>query len=167
MNQPLINTQQAARLLGVHPHTIRRWAEIGQIPAIKAGRVWRFDPTALQGWAGMPLSETEAKATSTVPSEPSGGAVEEELFMEWLTLQIAQLKKGHDENEQIKQMAAEIKRLRQALEGMISAADKYTQLVEPALQKEADRTTWQFYKNFIDRIRQQVSPGASDEQHRG
>jgi excisionase family DNA binding protein len=167
MNQPLFNTQQAARLLGVHPHTIRRWAETGQIPAIKAGRVWRFDPNALQGWAGISPSEAGAEATAATPGEPPAVAVEEELFMEWLTLQIAQLKKGHDENEQIKQMAAEIQRLRQALEGMISAADKYTQLVAPALQKEADRTTWQFYKNFIDRIRQQVAPGASDEQHRG
>jgi excisionase family DNA binding protein len=166
MNQPLINTQQAARLLGVHPHTIRRWAEIGQIPAIKAGRVWRFDPTALQGWAGISPSEAGAEATAATPGEPPAVAVEEELFMEWLTLQIAQLKKGHDENEQIKLMAAEIKRLRQALEGMISAADKYTELVAPALQKEADRNTWQFYKNFIDRMRPQLSPVASDEQDR-
>jgi excisionase family DNA binding protein len=80
MNQPLFNTQQAARLLGVHPHTIRRWAETGQIPAIKAGRVWRFDPTALQGWAGMTPSEAGVEATAATPTEPP--AVTEELLLD-------------------------------------------------------------------------------------
>lgn len=38
----LITVRAAARLLNVSPRTLRYWAEIGHIPAVKLGRAWRF-----------------------------------------------------------------------------------------------------------------------------
>lgn len=39
----LKTVSQIAKLLQVSPLSIRRWARAGTIPAIKAGRDWRFD----------------------------------------------------------------------------------------------------------------------------
>lgn len=39
----IINTQQAAIILGVDVQTVRKWARNGELPAIKLGkRLWRF-----------------------------------------------------------------------------------------------------------------------------
>lgn len=40
---PLLTTEQAAELLGVHVVTLRKWAAAGKIAAHKVGpRLWRF-----------------------------------------------------------------------------------------------------------------------------
>lgn len=71
MSRNLINTKKAAEMLGAHPHTVRKWAEAGEIPAIKAGRVWRFDPEMLRTWARV-------KQTGHAPASIR------EAFLEWL-----------------------------------------------------------------------------------
>lgn len=37
---PVLTTNQAAEMLDVHPDTVRRWCENGEITALKVGRNW-------------------------------------------------------------------------------------------------------------------------------
>ena len=64
--EPLIDAEQAAELLSVHPKTVKRLAAEGRIPAMKIGKLWRFRPSALDSWvqsqiqcAGHPCSVRE------------------------------------------------------------------------------------------------------------
>lgn len=45
--------QQAAAFLGVRPKTVRAMAHRGEIPAVKVGRLWRFDETTLREWVEL------------------------------------------------------------------------------------------------------------------
>lgn len=40
--EPLINTEQAAILLRIHPKTLQRMARRGQIKGYQLGKLWRF-----------------------------------------------------------------------------------------------------------------------------
>lgn len=46
----LLTTQQVSRWLMVPTRTLRFWAEMGEIAAIKAGRQWRFPKEAIRQW---------------------------------------------------------------------------------------------------------------------
>ncbi|SRR6266700_810226 len=48
--EPLLNTDEAARLLRMHSRTLRIKARNGEIPAIQVGRRWRFRASALNRW---------------------------------------------------------------------------------------------------------------------
>ncbi len=71
----LLNADQAARFLGIHPETVREKAREGEIPAGKVGAQWRFDPDVLREWIraggsayerqvdeGLALAVADAKA---------------------------------------------------------------------------------------------------------
>ena len=45
----LLTTAEAARLLGVHPKTIEKWARSGTVPAYNLGR-WKFRASELDAW---------------------------------------------------------------------------------------------------------------------
>jgi excisionase family DNA binding protein len=45
-----LTTKEAARFLRIHPVTLRRKAELGEIPGRKIGRVWRFSRSVLELW---------------------------------------------------------------------------------------------------------------------
>lgn len=47
---PLVDTQQAAQYLGVHPRTLQRMVTRGEIAAVRVGKLYRFVPSALQDW---------------------------------------------------------------------------------------------------------------------
>ena len=48
---PLLTTEQAAELLGVHVVTLRKWAATGKIAAHKVGpRLWRFPREEVAKW---------------------------------------------------------------------------------------------------------------------
>jgi excisionase family DNA binding protein len=51
----LLDARQAAARLGLHPETLVRMARDGRVPAVKAGREWRFrsDQLTVQPAAGM------------------------------------------------------------------------------------------------------------------
>lgn len=55
-----MNTTQAAKLAGVTPRTIRRWAQTGRINATRTGRAWHISPdqTATIGRKTYTLQET-------------------------------------------------------------------------------------------------------------
>jgi excisionase family DNA binding protein len=48
--EPLLDVAEAARLLRIHPKTLRVKASHGIIPAVQIGRVWRFRVSALNRW---------------------------------------------------------------------------------------------------------------------
>jgi len=50
MLEPLIDANQAAAILKVHPVTLREMADLGKIPALKIGRCWRFRESSLDEW---------------------------------------------------------------------------------------------------------------------
>jgi len=53
--EPLIDAQDAARLLRLHPVTVREMAARGEIPAMRIGRVWRFRSSSLDAWIDSQL----------------------------------------------------------------------------------------------------------------
>jgi excisionase family DNA binding protein len=48
--EPLIDASEAARLLRLHPVTLREFAKQGRIPGIQIGRAWRFRISTLNAW---------------------------------------------------------------------------------------------------------------------
>lgn len=48
--EQLLNSAEAAKLLGVHPKTLMQMARRGKIPAVRVGKFWRFRASALDSW---------------------------------------------------------------------------------------------------------------------
>ena len=46
----IMTTRELAGYLKLHEITICKYAANGQIPAIRIGRVWRFDKEAIDDW---------------------------------------------------------------------------------------------------------------------
>lgn len=55
----LIGEVEAARLLAVHPNTLRNWRGAGLIPFLKIGAAVRYSPQALRAW----ITERQAGGT--------------------------------------------------------------------------------------------------------
>jgi excisionase family DNA binding protein len=64
--EPLIDANEAAKILDVHPVTVQRMAKQRRIPGLRLGRVWRFRASALDEWI---REQTTAPAASRVVSE--------------------------------------------------------------------------------------------------
>ena len=52
MLNEILTTAETAELLKVDEQTVRRWAKVGRIPALKlpGGRDWRFEKTNIMLW---------------------------------------------------------------------------------------------------------------------
>jgi excisionase family DNA binding protein len=48
--EPLLDSEEAAALLKIHPKTLQKLARSGQIEAIHVGKLWRFRASALNRW---------------------------------------------------------------------------------------------------------------------
>jgi excisionase family DNA binding protein len=46
----VLNTEEAAALLQIHPKTLQKMAREGIVPAFRIGDLWRFRASALDGW---------------------------------------------------------------------------------------------------------------------
>jgi excisionase family DNA binding protein len=46
----IMTTKEVAKYLALHEITICKYAAQGSIPAIRIGRVWRFDKKAVDEW---------------------------------------------------------------------------------------------------------------------
>jgi len=46
----IMTTKEVAKYLALHEITICKYAAQGNIPAIRIGRVWRFDKKAVDEW---------------------------------------------------------------------------------------------------------------------
>ena len=48
--EPLLDSEEAAALLRIHPKTLQKLARTGEINGIQIGRLWRFRVSALNRW---------------------------------------------------------------------------------------------------------------------
>ncbi len=48
--EPLLDSDEAAALLKIHPKTLQRMARNGQIAGIQIGKLWRFRVSQLNQW---------------------------------------------------------------------------------------------------------------------
>jgi excisionase family DNA binding protein len=46
----LLDSNEAAAVLGVHPRTLQRMAHRGQIAGVQVGKLWRFRPSTISDW---------------------------------------------------------------------------------------------------------------------
>gem|GEM_PF-713972 len=51
----LLTIKEASEFLRVPPRTLRLWAELGEIPALKTGRQWRFRRRDIEDWLARPI----------------------------------------------------------------------------------------------------------------
>lgn len=58
--EPLLDSNEAAALLKIHPKTLQKFARRGEIDAIQVGKLWRFRASALNHW----LETTASKSLS-------------------------------------------------------------------------------------------------------
>ena len=69
----IMTTQEMAKYLKLHEITICKLATDGKIPAVRIGRVWRFDKNAIDAWIAtgqktdQPVKRSKAKASSKTP----------------------------------------------------------------------------------------------------
>lgn len=48
--EPTLTSEEAARLLNIHPKTLQRMARRGQVPGRRIGDLWRFRASELDAW---------------------------------------------------------------------------------------------------------------------
>lgn len=48
--EPLLESDEAAALLKIHPKTLQRMARNGEITGIRIGKLWRFRASSLNRW---------------------------------------------------------------------------------------------------------------------
>jgi excisionase family DNA binding protein len=48
--EPLLDSDEAAALLKIHPKTLQRMARRGEIAGIQIGKLWRFRASVLNQW---------------------------------------------------------------------------------------------------------------------
>jgi excisionase family DNA binding protein len=46
----LLDSHEAAAVLGVHPRTLQRMVHRGQISGVQVGKLWRFKASAIFDW---------------------------------------------------------------------------------------------------------------------
>jgi len=68
----IMTTKEMAAYLKLHEITICKYAAEGVIPAVRIGRVWRFDKDEIDRWIaeGPPLKTKETKKTKIRSRKP-------------------------------------------------------------------------------------------------
>ena len=56
-----MTTKEVSEYLNFHEITICKYAAEGQIPAIRIGRVWRFDKDVIDDWISAGQTQTKAE----------------------------------------------------------------------------------------------------------
>ena len=57
----ILTTKEMASYLKLHEITIAKYAAKGVIPAIRAGKVWRYDKDEVDKWIRSGLKQKKAK----------------------------------------------------------------------------------------------------------
>ncbi len=52
----LLDSHEAAALLKVHPRTLQRLAQRGEIAGIQVGKLWRFRASSIDAWIQQRLA---------------------------------------------------------------------------------------------------------------
>lgn len=70
--EPLLDSQQVAELMRVHPETVKRRARRGEIPGIKFGKLWRFRASVLESCVReMMLENQDVNGEDMAPLQPA------------------------------------------------------------------------------------------------
>jgi len=48
--EPVLDSEEAAALLKIHPKTLQKLARDGKIPGVRIGKLWAFRASALNRW---------------------------------------------------------------------------------------------------------------------
>lgn len=67
--EPLIDAERAAEILKLHPKTVKRLVQEGQLPGFRIGRVWRFRESSLDDWMRSQLQRLPASPKQS-PAPP-------------------------------------------------------------------------------------------------
>jgi excisionase family DNA binding protein len=54
--EKVLDSREAAALLGIHPKTLQRLARSRKVPAIRIGKSWAFRASALDNWLRTQLA---------------------------------------------------------------------------------------------------------------
>ena len=54
--EPLLDSDQAAAIMRIHPKTLQKFARRGEIRALQIGKVWRFRASVLDEWIQQKLA---------------------------------------------------------------------------------------------------------------
>jgi excisionase family DNA binding protein len=54
--EPLLDTDQAATIVRIHPKTLQKLARRGVIRAVRIGKIWRFRASVLEEWIQQKLA---------------------------------------------------------------------------------------------------------------
>jgi len=64
--ETLLTSQEASRVLKIHPKVLERMAKRGEVPAMKVGKFWRYRATTLDAWINSRLqSRSQLCRTAT------------------------------------------------------------------------------------------------------
>lgn len=53
--EALLTSREASEILKIHPKVLERMAKRGEVPALKAGKFWRYRATTLDDWINSRL----------------------------------------------------------------------------------------------------------------
>ena len=56
--EPLLTPEEAAAILQIHPKTLIKMARLGQVPALRIGKHWRFTSSSLSSFIDNRLQST-------------------------------------------------------------------------------------------------------------
>ena len=54
--EPLLDSEDAVKLLRIHPKTLQKLARRGEIQAVRIGKLWRFRASILNDWVNSRIS---------------------------------------------------------------------------------------------------------------
>lgn len=52
----LIDSEEAAAIIGIHPKTLQKMARRGQIRGVHVGKLWRFRASTIEEWIAHELA---------------------------------------------------------------------------------------------------------------
>jgi excisionase family DNA binding protein len=54
--EPLIDSEKAAAIIGIHPKTLQKMARSGEIRGVHVGKLWRFRASSIEDWINRSLA---------------------------------------------------------------------------------------------------------------
>ena len=54
--EPLLDSDQAAAIMNIHPKTLQKLARRGEIRGVQIGKVWRFRASVIENWIQQKLA---------------------------------------------------------------------------------------------------------------
>ena len=53
--EPLLDSEEAAAIMKVHPKTLQKLARQGRIPGVHVGKLWRFRASVIEAWIAQQM----------------------------------------------------------------------------------------------------------------